>query len=182
MPQYCDTIWANTKNTIFWKEHSMIVLGIDPGFTASGYGILKKERNKALLLDYGFLPLSPAETLAQRIGRFHQFFNEKIQQWQVTDVAIETPFLGKNAQNFLKLGYLRGIIYLLANTYGLGLHEFSPREVKLSVTGYGAADKEQVARMMLRLFPSLIMPKKADVTDALAVTLCGLWKKESRLS
>ena len=97
----------------------------------------------------------------------------------MTTVALETPFLGKNAQNFLKLGYLRGIIYLLVATYNLALQEFSPREVKMSVTGFGGADKEQVARIILRLFPALSVPDKADVTDALAVTLCCLWNNKA---
>jgi len=154
----------------------MIILGIDPGFHISGFGIIKKEKSKAMLLDYGYLKMSPSKSLSVRIGIFHSFFNQKIEQWKVTTLALETPFLGKNAQNFLKLGYLRGNLYLLADTYSLELLEFSPREVKQSITGYGGAQKEQVARMILRLFPSLKKPEKDDVTDALAVTLCGLWK------
>lgn len=159
----------------------MILLGIDPGFKFSGFGIIKKENNKCYLLDYGFLQLPAGETLAKRIGLFHAFFKEKIEKFQVTDLALETPFLGKNAQNFLKLGYLRGILYLLSTTYSLELHEFSPREVKLAITGFGGAEKDQVARVILMLFPSLVMPTKTDVTDALAVTVCGLWKSKTAL-
>lgn len=157
----------------------MIILGIDPGFSFTGFGILKKEGHKSYLLDCGYLKMSSTKSLSERIGIFHTFFTEKIVKYQVTTLAIETPFLGKNAQNFLKLGYLRGIIYLLSNTYQLVLHEFAPREIKLSVTGFGGADKEQVARVILRLFPTLVAPDKADVTDALAVTLCCLWKNNS---
>lgn len=158
----------------------MIVLGIDPGFTVTGFGILKKEGNKAFLLDYGFLKLPATKTLSERIGIFHAFFTEKITLFNVTDLSLETPFLGKNAQNFLKLGYLRGILYLLANNHTLTMHEFSPREVKQALTGFGGADKDQVARVILRLFPGMQVPEKADVTDALAVTLCGLWDQKSR--
>ena len=154
----------------------MIILGIDPGFSFTGFGILKKEGQKSYLLDCGYLKMSSTKSLSQRIGIFHRFFTEKITAHNVTIIALETPFLGKNAQNFLKLGYLRGIIYLLAETHQLALHEFAPREVKLSVTGFGGADKEQVARVILRLFPALVAPDKADVTDALAVTLCCLWR------
>ncbi len=154
----------------------MIILGIDPGFSFTGFGILKKEGQKSYLLDCGYLKMSSTKTLSQRVGIFHQFFIEKITAHNVTIIALETPFLGKNAQNFLKLGYLRGIVYLLADTHHLTLHEFAPREVKLSVTGFGGADKEQVARVILRLFPMLTAPDKADVTDALAVTLCCLWQ------
>lgn len=153
----------------------MIILGIDPGFSVTGYGILKKEGHKASLLDCGYLKMSSSKPLHDRVGLFHTTFTQKIVHYNVTTIAIETPFLGKNAQNFLKLGYLRGIIYLLVSTYKINLYEFSPREVKQSVTGFGGADKEQVARIILRLFPMLVAPDKADVTDALAVTLCCLW-------
>lgn len=157
----------------------MIILGIDPGFSFTGFGILRKEGHKSQLLDCGYLKMSSTKSLSERIGIFHTFFTTKITTYNVTTIAIETPFLGKNAQNFLKLGYLRGIIYLLVETYKLELHEFSPREVKMSVTGFGGADKEQVARIILRLFPALVAPDKTDVTDALAVTLCCLWNNKN---
>jgi crossover junction endodeoxyribonuclease RuvC len=153
----------------------MIILGIDPGFSFTGYGVLKKEGHKASLLDYGYLKMAPTKSLHERVGIFHSFFNQKIINYQVSAIALETPFLGKNAQNFLKLGYLRGILYLLVDTHKTELYEFSPREIKQSVTGFGGADKEQVARIILRLFPMLSAPDKADVTDAIAVTLCCLW-------
>ncbi len=158
----------------------MVILGIDPGFRIAGFGILKKESNQAILLDYGYLSMPPSKSLVFRIGMFHDFFSEKVIQQRVTDIALETPFLGKNAQVFLKLGYLRGILYLLANKHTLATHEFSPREVKLGVTGYGGATKEQVGRIILQLFPRMEKPKKDDVTDALAVTVCCLWKNNSQ--
>ena len=158
----------------------MIILGIDPGCRFAGFGILQKSGRAAMLLDYGYLKLSPSKSLVERIGIFYAFFTEKIETWQVTDIALETPFLVKNAQIFLKLGYLRGIIYLLASQHNSCLHEFSPRQVKLSLTGFGGASKEQVARMVLRLFPKMSKPDRDDVTDALAVSLCGLWVRPIR--
>ncbi len=155
----------------------MIILGIDPGFTAAGFGVLKKDKQRTYLLDHGYLAMASSKTISLRVALFHDFFLEKIIKWTVTDIALETPFLGKNAQSFLKLGYLRGIFYLLAEKYSLALHEFSPREVKQSLTGFGGASKEQVARVVMQLFPQIEKPKKEDVTDALAITLCGLWKK-----
>ena len=157
-----------------------VILGIDPGFTAAGFGILKKEQRGVFLLESSYLKMSSTKKLPERIAIFHDFFSEKIIVRSVTDIALETPFLGKNAQNFLKLGYLRGIIYLLAHRHQLVLHEFSPREVKQAVTGFGGAGKDQVARVVLQLFPRLEHPEKADVTDALAITLCGLWKQKNK--
>ena len=155
----------------------MIVMGIDPGFSITGFGILKKEGNRAFLLDYGFLKMSSQQSLPERVTLFHNFVSDKCLSHTVTHIAIETPFLGKNAQNFLKLGYLRGIIYLISHQKCLQLHEFSPREVKAALTGFGGADKEQVARVIYTLFPALKTQAKADVTDALAVTLCGFWHR-----
>lgn len=161
----------------------MVILGIDPGFQFAGFSILKKNQLKqVILLDVGYLGMSSQKSLAERVEIFYDFFEAKIKQWQVTDLAIETPFLGKNAQNFMKLGYLRGILYLLTSKYKLNLHEFSPREVKQSVTGYGAAPKDQVARVVLQLFPTLEKPKKEDVTDAMAISLCGLWRNKNSLT
>lgn len=153
----------------------MVILGIDPGFKNAGFGILKKEGRQALLLDYGYLAMSSSDSLVIRVGEFYHFFEEKINTYNVTVIALETPFLGKNAQNFLKLGYLRGIVYLLACKYNTTIQEFAPMQVKQSVTGFGGATKDQVARVILQLFPGMLAPKKEDVTDALAVTLCGLW-------
>jgi crossover junction endodeoxyribonuclease RuvC len=157
----------------------VIILGIDPGFTVTGFGLIKKDKSTVQLLDYGYLKMSSSKHLSERIGIFYDFMTEKIEKNHVTDISLETPFLGKNAQNFLKLGYLRGILYLLANRHSLALNEFSPREVKQAVTGYGGASKEQVARVVLQLFPRMKMPDKLDVTDALAVTLCGLWRNKN---
>ena len=159
----------------------MVILGIDPGFRYAGFGVLKKEGRQALLLDYGYLGMSSSDSLITRIGTFHTFFEEKIKLYNITVIALETPFLGKNAQNFLKLGYLRGILYLLAHQNNSSIKEFAPCEVKQSITGYGGATKDQVARVILQLFPGMDIPKKEDVTDALAVTLCGLWAHNNQL-
>ncbi len=156
----------------------MIILGIDPGFQFSGFSIIKKENGKIILIEYGFLKMNPAKHLSVRVGEFFNYFEQKITFFNVTDISIETPFLGKNAQNFLKLGYLRGILYLLVNKYNLKIHEFTPRQVKLSITGFGGAGKDQVARVVFQLFPAIKLPNKYDVTDAIAITLCGAWQQK----
>lgn len=157
-----------------------VILGIDPGFSFTGFGIVRVHQSKTELLDCGYLRLSPQKHLSERVGIFHAFFSEKIERYQPTGIALETSFLGKNAQTFLKLGYLRGILYLLADTHKLAIQEFAPREVKNMLTGFGGASKEQVARMIFMLFPQLQLLKEAernDVTDAVAIALCGLWQQ-----
>lgn len=154
-----------------------IILGIDPGCTTTGYSILKKVNQKIAILDYGYLPLPAKKHLSIRIGIFYNFFSEKLKSFpEVTHIALETPFLHKNAQSFLKLGYLRGVLYLIADQNKLDLFEFSPREVKQAITGYGNASKEQVAKTLQLFFPALTEQKKDDVTDAIAISLCGAWR------
>lgn len=155
----------------------MIVLGIDPSFTATGYAIMQQCGNKQLLLHQGLISLPVNMQLANRIGLFYDFFNQMIKDYRVTRISLETPFLGKNVQIFLKLGYLRGVLHLLAHQHALQIIEFAPREIKLAVTGFGAAQKDQVSRMVHMLFPGLSQQKSHDVTDAIAIGLCGLWQK-----
>ena len=154
-----------------------MVLGVDPGFSVSGYSIVIREGSRAFLADCGFLKMSAKDHLSKRTGEFFAFFKEMIEKHSVSHVAIETSFLGKNPQTFLKLGYLRGILYLLASQYGLEIAEFAPREVKQAIVGSGAADKEQVALMLTRMFPQLTQyaaTLRNDVTDAIAIGICGL--------
>lgn len=160
----------------------MVILGIDPGTRYSGYAILAPSGKSFAIVDVGCLTQSSAKPLPERILKFHDFFELLITQWGVTDLGLETPFLGKNAQNFLKLGYLRGILYMLAQKNKINILEFSPREVKCSVTGFGGASKEQVAVMVHRLFPQFTDPVRADISDALAVALCALWTQRSNAS
>src|SRR5258708_37104189 len=89
------------------RNKKVVILGIDPGFRFTGFGILKEEGRQALLLDYGYLSMSSSDSLITRVGIFHDFFEKKIHEWIITVIALETPFLVKNPQNFLKLGYFR---------------------------------------------------------------------------
>ena len=158
-----------------------IILGIDPGFSVTGFAILACKNNKTSIIDYGFLKMKSKDHLSVRTGQFYNLFQNKIKEYGVNQIALETSFLGKNAQTFLKLGYLRGILYLLSDQHNLQIHEFAPRQIKISVTGFGGASKEQVAQMILRMVPKLNeLPKieKNDVTDALAISICGLWENQ----
>lgn len=163
---------------------STYILGVDPGFSVTGFSVIKKQGASTTLIDCGYLKMSSSQSLVERTGIFYTTFLEKINTHSITAIALETPFLGKNVQSFLKLGYLRGILYLLAQQHSLKLYEFAPREVKIAVTGFGGAPKEQVASMVLRFFPQIMQlqkkgtAQKLDVTDAVAVGLCGIWHSQ----
>ena len=159
----------------------MIILGVDPGLQVAGFCVAAVVNGKTRLLVAGVLTLKPKDPLSKRVRLFHDFMYEKIKQYQITTIALETPFLGRNTQSFLKLGYLRGILYLLADQYQLTIYEFAPTQVKQAVTGYGSSSKEQVQLMIKRLFQSQIDFDSYDASDAVAVALCGLWQSQSSL-
>lgn len=157
---------------------SQVILGVDPGFSVTGFAILHNNNRQVFLLDCGYLKMSSTKSLSERTGIFYDLFKQKIIDHKITQVALETSFLGKNPQTFLKLGFLRGILYLLADQHKLAISEFAPREIKAAVTGSGGASKDQVAHMILRMFPKVAQlgaVEKQDVTDALAISVCGLW-------
>ena len=154
------------------------ILGIDPGFSFTGFSCIKSDKGKLQLIDCGLLKLPTSKSLAYRTHLFYDFFKEQVNEKSITHVALETSFLGKNSQSFLKLGYLRGILYLLSSQHDAELQEFSPSQVKQAVTGFGGAQKEQVARVIHQLFPQLPPQPKLDVTDAIAIALCGAWRSD----
>ena len=161
----------------------MIILGVDPGSHITGFAIARVLQGKTSIFDYGYLQMSSADPMPKRIEQFHTFLSEKIKTHTVTHLAIETPFLGKNPQSFIKLGYLRSILYLLSQHHKLVLHELAPCQIKQAVTGYGKASKEQVATALGAMLPALKALKggvKEDVTDAIAIALTGIWAESSR--
>jgi crossover junction endodeoxyribonuclease RuvC len=160
----------------------MIILGVDPGSNITGFAIARALSNKTSIFDYGYLKMSATDSMPKRVAEFHRFLTEKIITHAVTHLAIETPFLGKNPQSFVKLGYLRSILYLLSQHHSLILHELAPCQIKQAVTGYGKASKEQVATALTTLFPALKelgSTVKEDVTDAIAIALTGVWAQKN---
>jgi len=161
----------------------MILLGVDPGSNITGFAVARVAANKTTIFDYGYLKMSAADSMPKRVAEFHRFLTEKITTHAVTHLVIETPFLGKNPQSFVKLGYLRSILYLLSQHHSLTLHELAPCQIKQAVTGYGKASKEQVATVLATLFPALKqlgITVKEDVTDAIAIALTGVWIEGGR--
>ena len=154
------------------------VLGIDPGLSVTGYSVMLQAKGSIFAVEYSFKKFSSKDSMQDRIGQFYEFMLAKIEEHEITHIAIETPFLGKNAQTFLKLGYLRGVMYAIAFQKKLHIFEFSPTQVKQAITGYGGASKEQVAKVLSMLFPKMYTPEKSDATDALAIGLCGIWFQE----
>jgi len=156
----------------------MVILGVDPGVRVAGYAVIRVERRKWSVLSCGALSLSSYYVLSRRLGYFYMCISQIMSQFYVDRISIETPFLGKNAHNFLKLGYVRGVLFLLADQYAASVREYTPRQIKQAVTGFGGAHKEQVARMVFRLCPEVQDVSSRDVTDALAAALCCAFARD----
>lgn len=152
----------------------MKLLSIDPGLSFTGYAVFAKDGFKTILLAADVIKLKSTLSIPEKIELLHDTCKEMICDHEITDLAFETPFLGKNAATFAKLSYIRGILYLLSQVHNLNLHEFAPQAVKKAVTGVGNADKDMVARAMRRLYPKLIDNRRTDVTDAAAVGICAI--------
>jgi crossover junction endodeoxyribonuclease RuvC len=160
----------------------VVVLGIDPGTIATGYGIVSQEERHMKALGWGSVRTSPRSPLSERLQAIHREIARQIETYHPDEVAVEDLFQSKNVRSALKLGHARGVAILAAAEAGLPVFEYAPREVKLSVVGVGGASKEQVASMVGRLLAVSDEDATADATDALAVAICHLHKKSGTLS
>lgn len=157
----------------------MIILGIDPGTTVTGYGIIKYESNTFTKIDSGVINLPSTKPIPIRLKVIHQEINKIIRLYKPDEFAIETAFYGKNVQSAMKIGYARGVAILAAVLNNIPASEYSPREIKKSVVGRGSATKEQVGFMIKSILVFDQKNMKSDETDALAIALCHAFRMKS---
>jgi len=149
------------------------VLGVDPAVAgATGYGIVEVEGAAARLVRFGALKLPERATLASRLREVHRLIARLVREFSPHEVAVESVFTALNAGTALKLAEIRGVVLLAAAEAQIPAHSYSPREVKASVAGYGAASKQQMQQMVASLLGLAECPEPADAADALAVALC----------
>lgn len=147
-----------------------IILGIDPGSRVTGYGVIESIRGRQRYVASGNIRL-PNSSLSARLEVLYQNLQGLIAEYTPASVGVEQVFVGKSAGSALKLGHARGIALLVPQLAKIPVYEYSARTVKQAVTGTGAADKEQVQSMVVRLL-SLNSKPSSDAADALAVALC----------
>jgi len=150
----------------------MIVLGIDPGTAALGYGIVERTGGVLRAVDYGCVTTSADSALPDRLNIIHANVVELIETHHPDLVAVERLFFSKNAQTAFAVGQARGVVLLAAAQAGVPVREATPNEVKMGVTGYGNADKEQVGRMVAVILQLAAVPTPDDTADALATAIC----------
>jgi crossover junction endodeoxyribonuclease RuvC len=162
----------------------VIVLGIDPGTAALGYGIVERTGAQLRAVDYGCLTTSADAPLPERLRDIHALVAELIETHHPDLLAVERLFFSRNAQTAFGVGQARGVVLLAAAQAGVEVREATPNEVKMGVTGYGAADKDQVARMVAVILDLAEPPTPDDTADALAiaVTLANAERPGDRLN
>ncbi len=151
---------------------SKIILGLDPGTSVMGYGVIVVQKQEIKLLQFGVIHLKKYFGHELKLKKIYDRVNQIIEDFMPDEVALEAPFFGKNVQSMLKLGRAQGVAMAAALTHDIPINEYAPKKVKQSVTGNGNASKEQVAAMIQNLLKFKKSDYLLDATDALAVALC----------
>lgn len=153
-------------------EKPLRILGIDPGTTVTGYGLVEIRDKKPVILHMGNITPGKYSDHYQRLKVLHERSLHLVKTYQPDVMAIEAPFYGKNVQSMLKLGRGQGVIMAAALMLGIPIHEYAPLLVKQSITGMGRASKEQVAYFLQKVYNLTEIDKVLDETDAVAVAIC----------
>jgi crossover junction endodeoxyribonuclease RuvC len=154
-----------------------MVLGIDPGTAVTGYGIVNASNKQAELTACGIIDLRKISAPNEKLKCIFKQVAALIDEYRITEFAIEAPFFGKNVQSMLKLGKSQGVAIAAALSRDIEVFEYSPRKIKMAVTGNGNASKEQVAAFLEQTFKQKISELTLDATDGLAVALCQTYRK-----
>jgi crossover junction endodeoxyribonuclease RuvC len=150
----------------------MVVLGVDPGSTRTGYGAVETDGRRHRLLEMGTLAPGQRLTLPEKLRTIHAGISALLGRLRPEALAVEDVFHAANTRTALVLGHVRGVVLLAGSQAGVPVHEYPPATVKHQVTGSGRADKSQVAFMVTRLLQLSGPAPPGDATDALAVALC----------
>ncbi len=148
-----------------------VILGIDPGYGRTGYGVVRITHGNPAFLLAGCIETHPGDPLAARLKVIYNELGHIIARTKPDEVALEKLFFAKNTATALRVAETRGVILLLAEERRLPMREFTPLEVKMAVSGYGRAEKRQVQYMVAKLLDLVGAPKPDDAADALAIAI-----------
>lgn len=155
-----------------------IILGIDPGTTLMGYGLIKIVKKNPELITMGVIDLKKLTNHYLKLGKIFERTIALIDKFAPDELAIEAPFFGKNVQSMLKLGRAQGVAMAAALSRDIPIFEYAPRKIKMSITGSGNASKEQVAGLLKHILNFKEIPKDLDATDGLAAAMCHFYQNK----
>lgn len=158
------------------NKKERIILGIDPGTNITGYGLIKTVGPDPELIAIGSIDLSKFDNHYLKLKNIFDRTIGIIEEYHPDELAIEAPFYGKNVQSMLKLGRAQGAAIAAALSHSIPIFEYAPRKIKMSITGRGAASKEQVASMLMHILKFNKIEIKLDATDGLAAALCHFYQ------
>lgn len=158
------------------------ILGIDPGTNILGFGVVRSEGGRATYVEMGVIDLRKEKVQYDKLTRIFREIGAVCDKYRPDEMALESPFYGKNAQVILKLGRAQGAAMLAASTRGIPITEYAPRKAKEAVTGNGAASKMQVSIILQKILGIDIEEKFLDATDALAIALCHHYQLNNPLA
>jgi crossover junction endodeoxyribonuclease RuvC len=159
------------------SKSERIILGIDPGTTMMGFGVIRASGKDPEYMDMGAVDLKREGDHYMRLRKIYERTLDLMDTYLPDEVAIEAPFYGKNVQSMLKLGRAQGVAMAAVLSREVPVFEYAPRKIKLSITSAGDASKEQVARMLQRMFNLPGLPENLDATDGLAAAVCHFYQK-----
>jgi crossover junction endodeoxyribonuclease RuvC len=157
----------------------MIVLGVDPGSQRTGYGAVETDGRRHRLIEMGALAPGQRLSLSEKLRHIHDGLEALIVRLRPDALAVEDVFHAQNARSAIVLGHVRGVVLLAGARAGLAVHEYPPATVKQQITGFGRAEKTQVAFMVTRLLELDAAAEAGDAADALAVALCFACQRTS---
>ncbi|MDR1552504.1 MAG: crossover junction endodeoxyribonuclease RuvC [Prevotellaceae bacterium] len=157
-------------------EDERIILGIDPGTTILGYGLIKISGKNPELMILGSIELKKYNDHYLKLKTIFERVTQLIDEYHPDELSIEAPFYGKNVQSMLKLGRAQGVAMTAALQRSIPIFEYAPRKIKMSITGRGSASKEQVALTLQKILQIKNLPQNLDATDGLAAAVCHYYQ------
>jgi crossover junction endodeoxyribonuclease RuvC len=158
----------------------MIVLGIDPGTIIMGYGVIESRNDTVTMIKYGTFNTNSRSPIGERLSFLYSNLLQVMLKYQPQAVAVEQPFVAKNAQSAFAVGRAQAVAILAAANSKIECYEYTPREIKMRVANYGASSKEQIQQMVMLQLGLTQIAEPADAADALAVALCHLQAKHTQ--
>lgn len=158
----------------------MIILGIDPGIARTGWAVIEGNSSKVKAIAYGCIETEASKDTSKRLAQVHKEVEKIIKKYSPENLAIEELFFNTNAKTAFVVGQARGVILLAAEQKLIPNFIYTPLQVKIAITGYGRAEKDQVAKMVKTILSLKELPKLDDTSDALAVAIAHAFSYNSR--
>jgi len=156
----------------------MIIVGIDPGTATTGFGVIRKVKNRLKCLDYGIIQTVPSLPPEQRLKKLYLELSHLLNKYKPKVLAVEKLYFFKNLKTAIPVSEAKGVILLAAAQKKIKVWQIAPLEVKMGICGYGRADKKQIQRMIKEILKLKEVPKPDDAADALAIAVC--WALHNR--